>query len=100
MGFDPIEELKGLVKEIEGKVPTDILDTLDKKVNYLELHGIHDRMHIGKTDWDLISASEWLLSMFIGIVKKGKEDKRNFNAFGSWLNHVYHFVIDNKQNLQ
>lgn len=98
--FDPIQEVKDLVKEIEGKVPTDILDVLEKKAHYYELHGINDRMHIGKTDWDLVSASEWLLSQFIGIVNKGKENKRNFNVFGSWLTHVYYFIIDNKQGLK
>ncbi|AEO93392.1 gp130 [Bacillus phage G] len=100
MNFDPIKELKDLVVEIEGKVPTDIIDLLDKKVEYYKSNGIHDRMHIGKTDWDLVSASEWLLSMFIGIIKKGKEDKRNFNVFGNWLEHVYHFVINNKQGFK
>lgn len=100
MNFNPEKELRELVKEVEGKVPTDIIGFLENKVNYLQLHGIHDRMHIGKTDWDIVSASEWLLSMFIGIVTKGKEDQRNFNLFGNWLTHVYYFVIENKQDLK
>lgn len=100
MGFDPVQELKDLVKEIEGKVPTDIIDELDKKVLKYELHGIHERIHVSRTDWDLKSAAEWLLGQFIGIVKKGKENKLYFNNFGPWLKHVYHFVIDNKANLK
>lgn len=98
--FDPVQEVKDLVKEIEGKIPTEILEVLEKKCNHYELHGIHDRIHIGKNDWDLKSASEWLLGMFMGIVKKGKEDNRNFNVFGNWLNHVYYFIIENKQDLK
>ncbi|MDF2534031.1 MAG: hypothetical protein K0R18_188 [Bacillales bacterium] len=100
MEFNCVETLKQLVQDIEGKMPTSIIDLLDEKVEYLIDNGITENMHIGKTDWDLISASEWLLSMFIGIVKKGKEKDVYFNAFGSWLTHVYHFVIDNKADLK
>lgn len=100
MNFDPVQEIKDLVKEIEGQVPTEIIDELDKKVNHYQLNGLHDRMHIGRTEWDLVSAAEWLLSMFIGIIKKGKQDLKNFNVFGNWLAHVYYFIIDNKQDLK
>ena len=100
MSFDQIKELKELVEEIEGKVPTDIIEDLDKKVAFYRENGIHSKMHIGRTEWDLVSASEWLLSMFVGIVDKGKEDERYFNGFGSWLTHVYYFVIENKQGLK
>lgn len=100
MNFDPIQELKDLVKEVEGKVPTEMIEELDKKVNHFKLHGMHDRMHIGRTEWDLNSASEWLISMFIGIIQKGKENPTNFNVFGNWLTHVYYFVINNKQDLK
>lgn len=100
MEFNAVQELKDLVQNIEGKVPTSIIELLDEKVEHYLANGITQNMHVGKTDWDLLSASEWLLSMFIGIVENGKKDTKYFGAFGSWLTHVYHFVIDNKAELK
>ncbi|MNJ90151.1 hypothetical protein D3C87_77450 [compost metagenome] len=98
--FNPVEELKILVTEIEGKMPTDIVDLLEARAEKYLTNDIVLKMHIGKTDWDLKSASEWLLSMFIGIVQRGRENPTNYNAFENWLIHVYHFVINNNTGLE
>lgn len=97
--FNAVKEITDLANEIEGKIPTQIIDVLDNKCKFFIENGITQNMHIGKTDWTKNEAAEWLLSMFLGIVEKGKEDQRYFNAFGSWLTHVYHFVINNEANL-
>jgi hypothetical protein len=97
--FNPIEELKNLVQEIEGKIPTKIEDLLIEKKEFYEKNGIIKNMHVGETNWTKVKASEWLLSMFIGLVEKGIEDERYYNGFGTWLNHVYHFIINDKANL-
>lgn len=99
MSFNPIRELKQLVAEIEGKVPTEIENELRKKVEYLKENEITDTMHVGRTAWTQKTAAEWLLSMFIGIVEKAKDDSRIYISFGTWLHHSYHFVIDNKAGL-
>lgn len=99
MIFNPINEIKLVVEFIENKNPKDLEDYFDEKVEALLASGITEDMHIGRTEWTVTQASEWLLSMFIGICKKGKEDQRIYNSFGSWLQHVYHFVINNNGNL-
>lgn len=99
MSFNPVEELKNIVKEIEDKVPVEIENQLREKSEYLMENGIIVPMHVGNTQWTLKTASEWLLSQFVGIVEKAKEEKKIYAAFGTWLQHVYHFVIDNKVNL-
>ena len=98
--FDAVEEIKKLIGEIEGKIPTQIIELLDEKCSYFAENGIEKNMHVGRTEWTKKQAAEWLLSMFIGIVEKGKEDQRYFNTFGNWLSHVYHFIIDNKAGLK
>lgn len=100
MSFNAIEELKSLVTEIEGKIPTKIEDVLKEKVEHLRANGITAVMHVGRTDWTQTYASEWLLGQFVGIVEKAQDSEKHYNSFGSWLQHVYHFVIDNKANLK
>lgn len=99
MGFNPVKELTDVVKEIEGKVPTEIEKYLYQKVDFLKTNGITETMHVGNTSWTRKTASEWLLSQFIGIIEKAKTDTRMYVAFGTWLEHVYHFVINNKAGL-
>ncbi|MNC13562.1 hypothetical protein D3C75_613140 [compost metagenome] len=98
--FNAVQTLKDIVNDIEGKSPADLVKYFDEKVVFLKSNDINDKMHIGRTDWTIQFAAEWLLSMFIGIVEKGKEDQRLYNSFGSWLQHAYHFVIDNKAGLK
>lgn len=98
--FDAVDELKKLVGEIEGKMPTDLTDLFDERVERYLKNGIVRDMHVGRTEWTLRQAAEWLLSMFIGIVERGRMNPKYYNAFGVWLRHVYHFVIENKANLR
>ncbi|MNV58270.1 hypothetical protein D3C71_1506330 [compost metagenome] len=100
LNFNAAETLKEIVNDIEGKLPTDMEEYFDEKINYLTNNGINDRMHVGRTEWTIELVSEWLLSMFMGIAQRGKENELYYNNFGPWLEHVYHFVINNKANLQ
>lgn len=100
MSFDAIEELKTLVQEIEGKVPTELVDLFDEKVKHYVKNGIFYHMHKGATEFTLEQAAQMFLSMFMEIVKEGEQDKFAYNKFGGWLSHVYYFVIENKANLK
>lgn len=99
MVFSAVEALEKLVQEIEGKVPTEITDFFDEEVEFLKANGIHDMMHIGKTEWTRKEAAEWLLSMFIGTVEKGRQNIAYYGTFPNWLTHADHFVIKNTANL-
>jgi hypothetical protein len=100
MSFNAVEELKSLVNEIEGKVPTDLTDLFQLKVENYVKNGIIYHMHKGVSEFTLQTAAEMFLSMFMEIVKEGEQDKLAYNKFGGWLSHVYYFIIDNKAGLK
>lgn len=96
--FNPIEELKLLVSKIEAKTPTDIEDYLQEQSEYYQKNGIHDRMHIGKDgDWKDQEIAEWLLSMYVGIVDRGRKEESQYNHFVKWIKYVNHYIINKKE---
>ena len=97
--FDVVEELKDIAIYIEGKVPTEIEDYIEDKVNRCRENGIVEYMHIGKDgNWEKKEIAEWLLSQFIGTFEKAKLDKLVYNTLGTWLKYVYHYIVnENKQ---
>lgn len=99
MNFDPIATITTIAKKIEGEVPTSLESYFIDQVKFLKENGIENNMHVGQTQWTRTTASEWLLSQFIGIIEKAQEDQRIYSALGTWLTHSYHFVIDNKVGL-
>ncbi len=98
MSFDPVEELKVLVSKIEGKLPVDLLDFFDEMVDFYKENGIVENMHIGKDgDWNNKEIAEWLLSMFIGSVKKGKENNIYYGSLNTILNYSYHYIFNKEK---
>jgi hypothetical protein len=93
--FDKVQELKDLALYIEGKIPTEIEDYIEEKVNHYRENGIVEYMHVGKDgDWKREEIAEWLLSQFVGTFEKAKKEKLTYNALGTWLKYVYHYIIN------
>ena len=97
--FNVVDELRELALYVEGKVPTDIEEYIEGKVEYYRNNGIVEYMHVGKNDeWKKEEIAEWLLSQFVGTFEKAKTDKLVYNTLGTWLKYVYHYIINEKES--
>jgi hypothetical protein len=96
--FNPVEELKNLALYIEGKIPTEIEEYIEEKVEHYRNNGIVEYMYVGKDgDWKKEEIAEWLLSQFVGTFENAKKDKLTYNTLVTWLKYVYHYIIEEKK---